>query len=307
VVIATDHRSVDGTSDILRDFERDGRVVVLREESETIRQSEWTTRMSRLAATVHAADWVIPSDADEFWWPRYGSFHEALEATPPAFGVVRGLLRSFVLRPGLESTFERLVIRVAPSGDLASPYHGQVKVAHRGVADATVGTGNHDASGTGLRLLREWFPFEVLHFPLRSVEQLEDKFRRRPTTGRHTERAVDLIAQGRLEALVAEVMVDDGALAAGLRDSRFVHDVRLRDALRVLAETGSLRTGAALTLLDDAQLAAEATVVLQHDSTVIAEAQCTRLEHAVALLEQNASLGTRVARRLRLWSAGDLV
>ena len=73
-MIVTDHRSVDGTSEILREHERDGRVVVLREEGEVLRQAEWVTRMSRLAATEHGADWVIPSDADEFWWPRGGSF-----------------------------------------------------------------------------------------------------------------------------------------------------------------------------------------------------------------------------------------
>ena len=73
LVIATDHRSVDGTSEILREHERDGRVVLLREEGDVLRQAEWVTRMSRLAATEHGADWVIPSDADEFWWPRGGS------------------------------------------------------------------------------------------------------------------------------------------------------------------------------------------------------------------------------------------
>ena len=67
----------------------------------------------------------------------------------------------------------RMVVRRRPSPDLADPFHAQVKVVHRGVPDVVVSKGNHDAEGSGLRLIREWFPFEVLHFPIRSRAQLE--------------------------------------------------------------------------------------------------------------------------------------
>ena len=304
VVIATDHNSIDGTSDILHDYARDGRVVVLRESGVQIRQSEWMTRMSRLAAADHAADWVIPSDADEFWWPRRGSFAEILYSVPHRFGVVRALMRSFVLRPGDGPVFERLTVRTRPTADLSSQYHAQVKVVHRGVGDATVETGNHDVEGAGLRLLREWFPFEVLHFPLRSVSQLVDKFTRRATTGQHTARAVDLLGRGELDTLLAETVVEDAALEAGLADGSLVRDVRLRDVLRALDDHGAVPACPPPTLLDDADLAIDADVALEHDSAMIAERRCTALEHAVALLEQRASLATRVRRRLGSLSPG---
>ncbi len=83
-VIVTDHRSVDGTSEVLAEHARDGRVRVIREEAPDMRQAEWVTRMARLAATEHGADWVINSDADEFWWPRDGGAHELLGAVPRA-------------------------------------------------------------------------------------------------------------------------------------------------------------------------------------------------------------------------------
>ena len=51
-----------------------------------------------------------------------------------------------------------------------------MKVAHRSVADVVVSGGNHDAYGDGLVLLKEWFPFEVLHFPVRSLAQMQEKF-----------------------------------------------------------------------------------------------------------------------------------
>ena len=48
-VVVTDHRSSDGTTEILRRFEADGRLTLVREESDELRQSDWVTRMARLA------------------------------------------------------------------------------------------------------------------------------------------------------------------------------------------------------------------------------------------------------------------
>ena len=98
-VIVTDHRSTDGTTGDPRRFERDGRLTLLREESDELRQSDWVTRMARLAATEHGADWVINGDADEFWWPRDGALHDVLAAVPARYGALRGLWRNFVPRP----------------------------------------------------------------------------------------------------------------------------------------------------------------------------------------------------------------
>jgi hypothetical protein len=301
LVIVTDHRSTDGTSEILREYEQDERVVVMREDAQVLRQSEWVTRMSRLAAVEHAADWVIPSDADEFWWPRTGSYEEILAAVPPRFGVVRGLMRHFVLMQGDEPPLGRLTVRARPTADLRRPHHAQLKVAHRGTPDAVVGVGNHDVEGTGLRVLREWFAFEVLHFPVRDERQIGSKYLRRETSpdGQHIVHALELLESGRVNELVDELVVDDDALSVGLRDGSLVRDVRLRDALRALAETGSLPLEVP-TVADDADLAEDADVVLGHDAAVKTERDCGQLERAVALLEQQSSLAGRVAGRFRL-------
>ena len=147
-VIVTDHRSSDGTTEILERFARDGRLTLIREESEELRQSDWVTRMARLAATEHGADWVINGDADEFWWPRDGALRDVLAAVPPRFGALRGLWRNFVPRPDDGRPFhERMTIRRRPASDLTDPFHAQVKVVHRAHPDVVVTQGNHDALG----------------------------------------------------------------------------------------------------------------------------------------------------------------
>ena len=144
-----------------------------------MRQSEWVTRMARLAATEFGADWVINSDADEFWWPHGGSLKDVLATVPSRYGVVRGCWRHFVARPrGPEDFAERMTVRLSvpgSPGDKETIYHAHQKVAHRAARDVQIEAGNHNADGPGLEPLRAWHPIEVLHFSLRTPEQVRSK------------------------------------------------------------------------------------------------------------------------------------
>lgn len=287
-VVATDHRSSDGTTELLREEERRGRLTLIREDAEDYRQQEWVTRMARLAATGHGADWVIHADADELWWPRGGSFHDLLGAVPARFGVVRGLWRHFVLRPDGDGPFwERMTVRTRPSADLAHPYHGQVKVAHRALADVTVSQGAHDAYGPGLELVREWLPFEILHFPLRSSGQLEEKFTRRARVldGQHTVEALRRLESVGPQALHRSLVTDDGAVAAGIAAGSLVVDTRLRDAFRSLAAGVERLPDWVPTLRDEVDLAQDVDLTLEHDAWVRLPVRAGRLQRSVTRLE----------------------
>ena len=319
-VIATDNRSQDGTTEILERYERAGFLHLIREPSDQMRQSEWVTHMARLAATDFGADWVLNTDADEFWWPRGGTLGDVLETVPERYGVVRGCWRHFLPRPEDEAVFfaERMTVRLgrpAFPGDKATIFHAHQKVAHRAIPEVTVEAGNHNALGPGLDPVRAWHPIEVLHFSFRSVSQLMRKGKGawlrtegyEPTL--HQLLLDDALRAGRLEDFYASFAVTDEALERGVRDGSLAVDTRLRDALRALrTEDGSLRPpdpGAESPLSfprpdvrEDALYAGEAAVLVDIDGVVRAERRVDAVEERLAALERGPlSRLHRLARR----------
>jgi len=252
LVIATDHRSTDGTTEILESYERDGHVQLIRRQDARIQQSTWVTQMARLAATEHGADWVINSDADEFWWPREGSLKEVLKAVPDDYGIVRAVSRVFIPRPGDAWFADRMTARLAlaaPINDPATPFRHVAKAAHRAHPDAVVLQGNHDVAGVPYAELSTWSPIELLHFPLRSAEQAARKHETTWTAWLRNlrgdlARAKRDFEEGRPEAFYDRVAVAEPTVRRGVEEGSLVEDLRLRDALRGLRDgEGFVRPG----------------------------------------------------------------
>ena len=150
-----------------------------------MRQDEWVTRMARLAATDFGADWVINSDADEFWWPRGGTLKDVLGARPRALRRRPRMLATLppaTRRPTrLRRADDRSALRYRPFR--ATRARSTTRIRRSPIAPirmSSIERGNHNAAGPALEQpLRGWHPIEVLHFSFRSVEQLERKARGR--------------------------------------------------------------------------------------------------------------------------------
>ena len=243
-VIASDHESPDGTTEILESYARDGVPAPDRRCAGEMRDGPWRTRMARLAATEYGADWVINTDADEFWMPRDGTLKDVLAAVPERRTVSSSRSAGTSSRDPttVRSFAERMTVRVvAAGGDQRSDEpvpaaseggpprgpgdHGQLRLAHRRRA-------------ARWRALHNWHPADVLHFPFRSLAQWENKGVA-AGAGRQAARAVRHRASGAGERDGAPIATARSSSttrrsSGGCATGSLVVDTRLRDALRAL-------------------------------------------------------------------------
>lgn len=174
-VIVADNRSTDGTREIL-----EGLPVTIVEDSEVgYHQSR---KMSALAAQAceRGADWVVPFDADEWWYSPFGRIADVLAELPPWFAVVTAALYDHVatgIDPDEPDPTRRLGWRRQAPAELA-------KVACRPSVPVTIQQGNHAATFEAMVA----DGLVVRHFPYRSPEQ----FVRKACNGAEAYAATDL-------------------------------------------------------------------------------------------------------------------
>ena len=241
-VIVTDNGSEDATVEILREYESRGVVRLLHEPADDYSQGRWVTRMAQQAAR-EGADWVINNDADEFWWPLAGSLKSVFEQLGGGVGLVVAHRQNFVPRPEDGRPFwERMTLRervsLNPLGKPLPP-----KLGHRADPEITVAQGNHKVDGADLGERLDDGSIEILHFPMRTFGQFENKIvkggraygrnRELPQrTGRTWRRLYEAWEEGKLRD-----HYDANVVAEGAR-SDLVEDTRLRDFLRALQAEG---------------------------------------------------------------------
>jgi hypothetical protein len=300
LVVATDNGSLDGTRDVLESYARDGLVQLIDEAGENMQQGEWVTRMARMAATDFGADWVINSDGDEFWCSHGAPIKQVLASVPKRFDTVRALMRNFVPRPGSEFFTDRMTVRLVPGETTAQrfrvhPFHAQDKVVHRAHPQVTISEGNHDARWPSSVDLRGSWPFEILHFPMRSAEQCVKKWR---NYERHGYSGYDVLTDFDAREYYESLVVDDDTLAAGVANGSFAIDNRLRDTMGRSDGADPLFLPA-LTTADAASLAADAAAASERDAVGKVESRLREVERRLTAIEASRPLTRRSSRRRR--------
>ncbi len=168
-VIVADNGSTDGTREMLQRLSREPGVVVREDPEVGYYQS---ARMSRMAAQAAAmgATWVVPFDADEWWYSPHSRIADVL-ADQSAAAIATAELYDHVPTaqdPGVADPVTRIGWRRREPAPLA-------KVAVRPSLPVTIEQGNHGATFPTPRTIDGLLV--VRHFPYRSADQFVSKVR----------------------------------------------------------------------------------------------------------------------------------
>ena len=159
-ILAADNGSSDGTYEILLELSRTLPVHVIQDRELAYYQSE---KMTWLADRVMeaGAEWVIPFDADEFWYGVSAPLSEVLRSQK---GHTIELTKLYNVFPSIEGP----ALRIDPT-----PYW-DLKVCFSRWENAVIKMGNHEVVAPGKQKLHE---VAIIHYPWRSKEQFTRKLR----------------------------------------------------------------------------------------------------------------------------------
>lgn len=248
-----DNGSTDGTAELLKTMADADHRIHWRSEPGTFEQSEFVTDLAR-SAQRGGATWIVPIDADEFWWTPDGLLADVLADSDA--GALTCQLQTFVQassvihdgRAGLRS----MVYRAPTRGTADEAQHlvetGQIAFAEmvyppklilRASTTLTIGMGNHGGTGYDGPIVPTT-GIVVLHAALRSRDQLAKMAEagRRiaacnpdPGTGWHMRRWAAMEADGRLAEDWPANSYRRGRLTIGGERRRCIRDDRLRNAV----------------------------------------------------------------------------
>jgi glycosyltransferase involved in cell wall biosynthesis len=259
LILIADNDSTDGT---VRCLERlaamDRRIVWSRTGDIGFRQSAAVTELAR-EAVVRGASWILPFDADEFWYAPSGLAAELRDCRADAVSVevvnfiqareqIRrepGAVLNAVYRCGSPIGDYRKVRHLVDAGTISyveASY--QRKYISRAIAGIEIGPGNHLIKGVGSKRLRSR-RLACLHLPLRAREIFFDKAEQAARLeaaglplwhGWQSHRFAKAVREGWIEAEWAANSQLGGELDTVRGKVQLAYDPRLRDLLRATLE-----------------------------------------------------------------------
>lgn len=187
-MLVLDNGSSDGTDGVLEELSRDSRIQWTRSTG-AFQQADMTTELAR-EAFLRGAEWVLPIDADEFWWAPAKNFKTVLQES--AAGALQVQIVNFIQRreqqdacpAALQHMTRRAIlpsctpeqavelVQAHEIGFVEFPY--PPKCISRASISLQIGQGNHSVAGVaGPQEATD--EIVCLHAPLRARAVLESK------------------------------------------------------------------------------------------------------------------------------------
>jgi hypothetical protein len=257
-IFVLDNGSTDGTDKLLRNLAKEDERVKWSRDEAPFDQAVLTTELAR-EAYRHGADWVLPFDADEFWWTSDKRRFRKVLADSEAGSLGVRLVNFVQARSQHESTPEALltmtrrVLEPFPRGALFDDLfrthqisflqgEGARKRLFRPTAEVEVKRGNHKVLNARAgpakceQIVR-------LHAPLRSRAHLQSRAERYhrleeagiSASGDKSTYWANIIEEGLLDQEWAANSYEGEHLNVYGKRYRVVPDFRLHDAVKPLA------------------------------------------------------------------------
>lgn len=175
-VVIADNLSRDATREVLERVARfyPGRVTIVDDYDPAHVQSAKMTALAERAHLDHGADWIVPFDADEFWYSAFGRIGDILDAVDgDQWLTVHADLYDHVTTDVDDPDDENPLTRIRWRKVIANPLP---KVACRWRDDMVIGEGNHGATYNG-GATKHQARLVIRHYPCRSAEQFVRKVR----------------------------------------------------------------------------------------------------------------------------------
>ncbi len=244
-IIATDNCSVDGTKEILKNYEDKGVLKYFYQQEDTYNQHQWVTEMARYAKKQYDADWVINNDADEFWFPKSHTTLKAAFESIKQHNIVEAQRYNYVPLHNITNKFyETMIYREIKSyNPLGMPL--PPKQAHRALSDIVVNQGNHSVDGFSEQLILQDL-IEILHFPIRTPQQLLNKIKKGGAAYENNSQLPKSIGvtwrklyeqlqnDGNLDRYLHSQLYDNVKITKALRNNLLVEDTRLKECLNFI-------------------------------------------------------------------------